>query len=250
MCGPRALTSSRDSLGKIASASIDEIKQLLHGVSIFRAESLTTKTDHIQTGHAVDALSCAKMRDVFAERTIALNNAEVSNAEELMKDSATTEEGVVSNRDMTGDEDAICENAAVSHLHIMPEMCSDHDEVTIANFSQSAVFRAAMNCGVFTNGIVLANADSALNPIMNAQVLRLIANDGTAADTSPLPNYGVSDDLSMRGDFASCTDLYRTFDDHISADVCCWVNLGFGGDKGSWVNHLDFKVEFIPSFNP
>ena len=250
MSGPRALTSSRDRLGEIAAASIDEIKQLLHRVSIFRAESLTTKTDHIQTGHAVDTLSCAKMRDVLAERAIALNNAEIANAEELMEHRTTTEKGVVPNRDMTSDKHPIRQNAVVSHLHIMPEVRSHHDEVTIANFSQSTVFRAAMNRGVFTYGIVLANANSTLNPIMKAQVLRLIANDGTAADTRPLPNHGVADDLSMRGDFTSGADLDGTFDDHISADVYSWVNLGFGGDKGSWVNHLDFKVEFIPSFNP
>ena len=234
---PLALPCDGERLAQIAAGPEDEIEQVLDQSAVFRAKALAAQADHIQAGHAVDPLGGAVMRDVLAETAVALNDAVIANAKELVEDGAAANEGVVAHVHMTGQQDGVGHHVAVSQLHIMREVRIGHDEVVVSQAGGAARLGTTMNGDLLSNDVVLADEGLARRGRIERKVLRRLADDGGATDPGSLADRGVANDLGVCADNHARGDFHRPFNDDIGADAGSWVDLGAGIDDGGGMDH-------------
>jgi hypothetical protein len=84
------------------------------------------------------------MWDVFSKAAIALDDAGVTDADELMKHGAATNEGIATEMDVASQHAAVGENVFVTHLNIMGEMDADHEEVPFPESSGAATMNGEL----------------------------------------------------------------------------------------------------------
>ena len=92
-------------------------------------EALAAEADDVEAGDAIDALGAAEVGDVFAEGAVALNDAGVSDADELVENGAAADEGATADLNVTGEEGGVGDDVAGAKLDVVAEVTADHEEV-------------------------------------------------------------------------------------------------------------------------
>jgi len=92
---PGLLTGCFQRLGKVFSRAEQQLKEFLDGRALLTAETLTPEADDVQASDAVRAHGRTEVWNVLTKAAIALDDAGVTNADELMKYRAATDKGVV-----------------------------------------------------------------------------------------------------------------------------------------------------------
>ena len=146
----------------IFSGTKQKSEKLLDRGALFRRETLTAQTNHIQSGDAIGAHGHAEVRDVLAKTAIALNHTRVANANKLVKHGSSTDEGIVPEMDVTSQDAMVGQDVFVPELHIMREMNTDHEEVPFPQPRGAAGRAAAMNGDVLADHIARPHDDTAL----------------------------------------------------------------------------------------
>ena len=166
------------------------------------------------------------MWDVFSKAAIALDDAGVTDADELMKHGAATNEGIATEMDVASQHAAVGENVFVTHLNILGEMDADHEEVPFPESSGAANCAATVNGNVLANDVAWPHDNAALSRWLETQVLRVGADHGSTPDDALLTDHDSPDDLRMGLDAAACGDLYGSVDNDIGTDLDRGIDLG------------------------
>lgn len=107
------------------------MKEVFDHGSLLSREALAAQSDDIQSSDAIGAHGRTEVRDVFAKASVPLDDTGITDAQELMKHSATPDEGVVTEMNMTGQHAGIGQDVAIPELHIVSKVNSYHEEVSL-----------------------------------------------------------------------------------------------------------------------
>ena len=113
-------------LRNIQSAQVNEFECRPDFVSILRAESGATQSDHVHSKNRIAFCCDYKWRQIFSESRTALYHHQPSNVHVLMKCRSTAEECRIVHTDMTGQQTVVGDDHVVSNLAIMAEMRTCH----------------------------------------------------------------------------------------------------------------------------
>lgn len=180
--GPGLALSGLDGLAEVLTGAEEKGEELFEFCALSGGEALATKTNDVESCDAIDALGAAIVRDVFAEGAVALDDAGVADAEELVKHGTSADEAGVADVDLTCKEGRIGDDVAGAELDVVTEMTADHKKVVRAEAGEAAGATAAVDGDMFAQGAAGTDADSAFGVGIKAKVLRGSSDDGSAAD--------------------------------------------------------------------
>jgi hypothetical protein len=235
--GPGLALGGLDGLAEVLAGAEEESEELFKFCALSGGEALATEADDVEPCDAIDALGAAEVRDVFAEGAVALDDAGVADAEELVKHSTAADEAAVADVDVTSKEGGIGDDVAGAELDVMTEMTADHKKVVRAEAGEAAGAAAAVDGDMFAQGAAGTDADSAFGIGIKAEVLRGRADDGSAADFTILAEVDLADDLAVGEEATTGADDCGAIDDDVGADLAGGIDLSGWINDGSGVRH-------------
>ena len=138
------------------------MEKLFNGGALLCGVALTAEADNVQSGDTIGTHGRTEVGDIFAKAAVALNHTGVTDADELMKHGSTTDEGVAADMDVASQHAAIGQDIFTPQLHVVGEVDTNHDEVSVAQGSGAAGLAATMDRDVLTNDILGAYDDAAV----------------------------------------------------------------------------------------
>lgn len=234
---PRSVGCRFNGLGEVASAAKEEIKKGFEFRSVLTGKALSAEADDVEAGNAIDALSTAVVGNVFAERAITLNDTRVTDTKELMKHGTASDEGTVADMDMARQQSGIGDDVVGAEDDVMTQVTADHKEVVGSEAGSAVGFAAAMDGDMLPNDGAGSDLNTALGGGIEAEVLGRCADDGSATDDAVGSEGHLADDLGMGFDAAAFRDDGGSIDDDERADFSGGMNLSFGVNDGSGMEH-------------
>ena len=123
----------RACLRQVQAGAEDQLEERLQLRTVLGIEACTAQTNDIEPGETIEKHRAAIRRDVFAEAAIALCHAVAADAEDLMEDRTSTDDAVVPQLHMPGEEGRIGDHVVVPDLHIVRKVNRGHDEVPVSH---------------------------------------------------------------------------------------------------------------------
>ena len=227
-CGfdPWTLIGYSNGLSQVFARTKKKVEKLFDVRALLAGVTLTSKTNNVQARDAVGAHGRAKMGDIFAKTTIALDHTGITDADELMKDSPPANKGVISQANVPGQHAAVGQDVLIPDLHIMGEMDTNHKKVSVTQRRGAARLTAAMNGDMLANDVFSADDNSAVCLRGKAKILWVSADDGGTPNDTLWTNVDLSDDLCVGFDPATCGDFDRSVNDDVRAYFDADIDLG------------------------
>ena len=83
---------------------------------------MSAEADDVEAGDAIDALGAAVVGDVFAEGAVALDDAGVADAQELVEDGAAANESAIADVDVAGEEGGVGDDVVGANDDVVAEV--------------------------------------------------------------------------------------------------------------------------------
>src|ERR1700749_2145799 len=142
-----------------------------------------------------------------------------------MRADVRREEGVILDRDVARERDAVGEDVVVSYLAVVRDVDSDHEEVSTADARHRALAARAVQRRVLANQVVVADDERArLTSELN--VLRLAAHGRVLVDAVALAERREALDDRVRAYLAARAHAHVVLDDGVRADAHAVCEFG------------------------
>lgn len=195
-------------------------------------EARPTEADRVDSGDEVDVRSDHKGREIEGKPRISLGHDEVSKPDELVEDRAATEETLVPDRDVAGEQDVVRQGVVVADDGIVSDMGPGHEVIPVPEAGFAPLMDAPVHRDVLPEDIAASNGDAGPEiPIKSAE-LRVGSDDGAGPDETFRPDPTASPDLGGRFDEAAVSDFGPRFDDRKRADGDTDAELRIGRNEG------------------
>lgn len=137
---------------------------------------------------------------------------------------------------MTSDERAVGQGAIVADDPIMADMRSDHQQIPVADAGPTATRRSSpVDRDVLAEDVSVADLKRRVFAAIRA-VLRTLAQNRAVADEIIATHNERTRQAGMSFNDRPRTDLDRSFDDRIGANLNVGSEFSFGGDDGGGVD--------------
>ncbi len=128
--------------------------------------------------------------------------------------------------DMSAYEDVIGDVIEVADIAVVPHMDSDHNEVIVANMGGSFFDGAPVDGHIISDAVVVADDNLAWSRDVKRCVLRMVANDGTAADLIVFAHLSAAGNPCSGADPAACSNACSCINDGKRSDGDVVSELG------------------------
>ena len=224
------------------------VKGFLHILPGGGIHAGTTHPNDIQPANSVRVGDDHIGRHILADAGISLDHAKTSDSHKLVQSGTASEEGSITEDDVTSQHTLIGEDVALSNDAVMPYVGSDHEVVVRSDFRNAVLRGASVNRDVLPKCVSWADANFAGDSTVEAQILGSTANDGVASDEAVVANFGVREHLGMTFEGAAIANLRTRFHHRKTSDLSIFANLSCGIDESGGVN-LQIRMEGRRSWN-
>ena len=156
-----------------------------------------------------------------------------------MEHRTSTDDAVVPQLHVPGEEGRIGDHVVVPDLHIMRKVDRGHDEVPVSHSGDGTGLRASMNRDLLADDIVFSNDDTTGRRCLEGQVLGIAADDRGASDGGAAADGDIAHELSMGFELHISADFGRSVDDDVGADLGTGIDLGISVNDGGGMDHED-----------
>jgi hypothetical protein len=192
--------------------------------------------DDVQTAQFVHTVDDGVWRQIEADRRTPPHDGHGAHAAELMNETVCRDECTILSRRITAQRRAIGDNNGIANLAIVAHMAVSHEIVMRTDHGLSRRRAGSIDCDVLAKNVPLADDQRGwLAAIF--KVLGSLADHATSKEPVIRSNDCAPREIGIRTDDASGPDLHMLINDHIRSHRDRRIELRFGMNDGSRMNH-------------
>src|ERR1700722_996688 len=200
------LQRQRRGLAQVAHRGTERAEGTLDFIHYRRCKTAPPQSHDVQADHGIAFRRHAERRDVERDARAAADHGALADAAELVDHGSAAQEGAIADLHVPGQQHRVGDHYAAAYAAIMRHVACGHQEAIRTNLSGRTRPGGATDRHVFPDDGAGPDAHAGLRGCIEAQVLRIAADDGEGVNYYRLAEFAMPRDHCVGVDYAAAAE--------------------------------------------